>query len=65
MSDTILTMSRLEKRKITRDISVLVKKAKIDMETYIASLSYTPSDFEIKAWQAGYIAGINRGTNNK
>ena len=65
MSDIILDMSRLEKRKITRDISILVKKAKIDMETYISSLGYTPSDFEVKAWQAGYIAGINRGTSNK
>jgi hypothetical protein len=57
--------SRKEKRKLKRDTRSIVKKAKIDMENYLLSLNGLPSEQEVRAWQAGYIAGINRGSNNQ
>jgi hypothetical protein len=35
------------------------------MEKWISNLSVMPTEIEIKAFQAGYIAGINRGSNIK
>jgi hypothetical protein len=51
---------RQEKRKLDRLTASIVKKAKIDMQGYIDTLQDLPSELEIKAWQAGYISGINR-----
>lgn len=58
-------MSRSEERKISKETASITRKAKIDMQRYVSSLPELPSEKEIRAWQAGYIAGINRGANNK
>jgi hypothetical protein len=51
---------RQEKRKLDRQTASIIKKAKVDMQEYVETLQKLPSEPEIKAWQAGYIAGINR-----
>lgn len=53
-------MSRQEKRKADRQASNIVATAKKDMIAWIETLSYTPTEPEMKAWQQGYISGINR-----
>lgn len=53
-------MSRAEKRKAARQIQAIVGKAKQDMQDYIETLQDPPTAPELRAWQAGYIAGINR-----
>ncbi len=58
-------ISRQEKRKQDAQLAAIVRKAKVDMEKWISGLSTVPSETEIKAFQAGYIAGINRGSNLK
>jgi len=58
-------MGRYERRKIAQATASVVKKAKLDMEKYVLELNEAPSEKELKAWQAGYIAGLNRGANNK
>lgn len=52
-------MSRSQKRKVTKEVAAIARKAKKAMASWIASLSEFPSEREIRAWQAGYIAGIN------
>lgn len=47
------------------ELSAIIRKAKVDMEKWISTLPTIPSQIEIKAFQAGYIAGINRGSNLK
>lgn len=56
-------MDRTTKRKLNAETASIVAKAKKDMEKWMSSLDYMPSGKEIKAWQAGYISGINRGSN--
>jgi hypothetical protein len=58
-------MSRYQDRKLSKEAASITKKAKIDMQRYLSSLSELPSEGEIRAWQAGYISGLNRGANNK
>lgn len=58
-------MSRYQERKISKEAASIKRKAKVDMQRYISSLSELPSEKEIRAWQAGYISGLNRGANNK
>ena len=58
-------MSRYQERKISKETAAITRKAKVDMQRYISSLSELPSEKEIRAWQAGYVAGINRGANNQ
>jgi hypothetical protein len=58
-------ISRQEKRKQDAELSAIIRKAKIDMQKWISDLPTIPSEIEIKAFQAGYIAGINRGSNLK
>ncbi len=53
-------MSRMQKRKVNKDVAAIAKKAKKAMASWISSLSELPSEKEIRAWQAGYIAGINQ-----
>ena len=53
-------MTREEKRKIQRDINYIVENAKRDMADWVLSLPYDVTEKEATAWQAGYIAGINR-----
>jgi hypothetical protein len=53
-------MSRYEKRKAERQAANIVTTAKKDMIEWVETLEYTPSELEMKAWQQGYISGINR-----
>ena len=57
--------NRQEKRKQEAQLQSIIRKAKIDMEKWISGLPTIPSEIEIKAFQAGYISGINRGSNLK
>jgi hypothetical protein len=56
---------RRQKRILDKEAAAVTRKAKIDMQRYVSELSDLPSEKEIRAWQAGYVAGMNRGTNNK
>lgn len=53
-------MSRMQKRKVAKDVAAIARKAKKAMTKWMSSLSELPSEKEIRAWQAGYIAGINQ-----
>lgn len=53
-------MPREERRKIQRDIDYIVDNAKKDMANWIMKLPYDVTERELTAWQAGYIAGLNR-----
>lgn len=53
-------MSREEKRKLQRDIEVILENAKQDMADWVLKFPYAVTEAEARAWQAGYIAGINR-----
>jgi hypothetical protein len=52
--------TRYQRRKTTAETKKIIKNAKIDMERYLSGLSAEPTLEEAKAWQAGYLAGINR-----
>jgi hypothetical protein len=52
-------MAREVKRKIQKEIRSIVGKAKTAMYSWIVDLGYEPTDGEVKAWQAGYLAGLN------
>jgi hypothetical protein len=56
---------RWERRKSQRETDKIVAKAKKDMAIWISTLQDIPSELEIRAWQAGYLAGINLATNRK
>jgi hypothetical protein len=56
---------RRQKRILDKEAAAVTRKAKIDMQRYVSSLSELPSEKEIRAWQAGYIAGTNRASNNQ
>jgi hypothetical protein len=58
-----MSESRQSRRKQEAQLSAIIRKAKVDMEKWALSLSELPTEVEIKAFQAGYIAGINRGSN--
>jgi hypothetical protein len=60
-----MSNNRYQKRKQDAELAAIIRKAKIDMEKWISGLPAVPSEIEIKAFQAGYIAGINRGSNVK
>jgi hypothetical protein len=53
-------MSRLEKRKAFRQADNLIARAKKDMLDWVEEIGRVPSEDEAKAWQAGYVSGINR-----
>ncbi len=57
-------MDRKTRRTNERIISTIKKKAVKDTEDWILSLSSPPTRAELLAFQAGYIAGMNRGQNN-
>jgi hypothetical protein len=57
--------NRQQKRKQDAELAAIIRKAKADMANWISNLSDMPSEVEIKAFQAGYIAGINRGSGLK
>jgi hypothetical protein len=52
--------SRYEKRKAERQAANIVATAKKDMVSWVETLDYLPTELELRAWQAGYISGINR-----
>ena len=56
---------RWQRRKHDAETSAIIRKAKKDMMSWIGVLGYSPSEKEVRAWQAGYIAGINRATGAK
>ena len=51
---------RQEERKVQRDVNYIVDNAKKDMSDWVLKLPYDVTEREAAAWQAGYIAGINR-----
>jgi hypothetical protein len=53
-------MSRQEKRKAERQANSIIKNAKSDMVKWVQDIGYVPTETEAKAWQEGYLAGINR-----
>lgn len=55
-------MDRKTRRENQRLLNAVKRKAKKDMEDWMVKLQELPTENEIKAFQAGYIAGINRGT---
>jgi hypothetical protein len=58
-------MTRQVRRDNERIINTVRKKAVKDMQDWVLTLSSPPTKAEILAYQAGYIAGINRGTATK
>jgi hypothetical protein len=54
-------MDRKTRRDNERIINTIKKKAVKDTEDWILSLSSPPTRAELLAFQAGYIAGMNRG----
>lgn len=52
-------MSRSQERRVSKEISAIARKAKQEMAKWFSSMLESPSEKEILAWQAGYIAGIN------
>lgn len=55
-------MDRKTKRQNERLLNSIKRKAKKDMEDWMLGLAELPSEGEVKAFQAGYIAGISRGS---
>jgi hypothetical protein len=58
-------MDRKTKRQNERLLNSIKRKAKKDMEDWMLGLAELPSEGEVKAFQAGYIAGIGRGSENE
>jgi hypothetical protein len=58
-------MDRKTKRQNERLLNSIKRKAKKDMEDWMLGLSELPSEGEVKAFQAGYVAGIGRGSENE
>jgi len=58
-------MDRKTRRENLRLLEAVKRKAKKDMQDWMLSLPELPSEGEVKAFQAGYIAGINRGAQEK
>jgi hypothetical protein len=54
---------RWQKRKYNAETASIIRKAKKDMTDWIAGLGYSPSEHDLRVWQAGYIYGINRGVS--
>lgn len=53
-------MSRSERRKAVRETRGLVQKAKKAMAVWMSTLAEIPTEQEVRAWQAGYLAGVNQ-----
>ena len=56
---------RYEKRKSAKETEKIIKKAKQDMMDWLSGLQEVPSEFEVRAWQSGYLAGVNMASNRK
>lgn len=57
-------MDRKTRRENERILNIVKRKATQDTEKWMLSLSSPPTKAEVLAFQAGYIAGMNRGTHN-
>lgn len=57
-------MGRKETRQAFREIKSTINRAKAAMYKWIVDLGYEPTNVEIKAWQAGYLAGLNHKEDN-
>ena len=53
-------MPRAERRQVSKEIRSIARKAKEAMYKWVITLDHEPTDNELLAWQAGYIAGLNR-----
>jgi hypothetical protein len=49
----------MQKRKTTKEVAAIARKAKKAMASWMSVLGYVPSGQEVRAWQAGYVAGVN------
>lgn len=58
-------MNRQAKRDNKRIFNTIKKKAVKDMLDWLQELEHDPTPNEILAFKAGYLAGFNRGANNK
>lgn len=58
-------MARSEKREAQKELDRILNKGKKDMQSFVndyyEQTQGIPTEFELKAWQKGYLAGINRG----
>jgi hypothetical protein len=52
--------TRSEKRKAERQAASIITTAKKDMIAWVETLEHTPSELEMRAWQEGYVSGMNR-----
>jgi hypothetical protein len=53
-------VSRQRRRKAFRETKTLVGKAKKAMAAWMASIEQMPTEKELRAWQSGYLAGVNQ-----
>ena len=58
-------MNRQVRRDNDRIINTVKKKAVKDMSDWVETVKHNITPNEILAFKAGYIAGLNRGANNK
>jgi hypothetical protein len=57
-------MNRQVRRDNERIINTVKRKAIKDTQDWVSTLKHEPTPNEIRAFQAGYLAGVNRGANN-
>lgn len=57
-------MDRKARRDNKKVLETVKRKAKQDMAEWIIEIDRMPTEEEIRAFQAGYISGMNRGANN-
>ena len=57
-------MDRKTRRDNERILNTVKRKANKDTQDWMLSLSSPPTKSEVLAFQAGYIAGMNRARNN-
>lgn len=58
-------MNRSEKRKVQSELKSVINKAKIDMEKWMSLIDDEPTMKEVRAWQSGYIYGMNRAADEQ
>jgi hypothetical protein len=56
-------VNREDKRKAERVVRNVAEKAKKDMVDWLQTLDHDPTPFEMAAYKAGYLAGLNRFTS--
>jgi hypothetical protein len=57
-------LNRAERRKAKAEIDTIINKAKKDMEKWMSIIDEEPTLKEIRAWQSGYVYGINRSEDD-